>query len=130
MFSIYKGGIVICSLVWSLFLLPLVHAQSLSACATVPELGSLVREVGGDQVTVTVFARGMDDPHFVVPRPSFIKALNQCDVYVQSGLEIEAGWAPPLLIPAAMRRSGPALTATLMPRCYHSLRTPGVPAER
>ena len=97
MFSVYKGGIVICSLVWNLFFLPLVHAQSLSVCATVPELGSLVREIGGDQVTVTVFAKGADDPHFVVPKPSFIKALNQCDVYVQGGLELEAGWAPALL---------------------------------
>ncbi len=129
MFSIYKGGIVICSLVWSLFLLPLVHAQSLSACATVPELGSLVREVGGDQVTVTIFARGMDDPHFVVPRPSFIKALNQCDVYVQSGLEIEAGWAPPLLDTARNAAIRPGtdgyIDASLV---IIPLRTPGVPA--
>ena len=97
MFSLYSYSTVLASLVVNLFLATLVHAQALSVCATVPELGSIVREIGGDQVTVTVFAKGADDPHFVVPKPSFIKALNQCDAYVQGGLDLEVGWAPALL---------------------------------
>jgi ABC-type Zn uptake system ZnuABC Zn-binding protein ZnuA len=31
-------------------------AQPLKVAVTVPDLGSLVREIGGDQVAVTVFA--------------------------------------------------------------------------
>ncbi len=93
MFSLYQYRVCIFSLVCSLFFTTLARAQSLSVCATVPELGSLVREIGGDQVTVTVFAKGTEDPHFVVPKPSFIKALNQCDAYVQGGLELEVSWA-------------------------------------
>jgi ABC-type Zn uptake system ZnuABC Zn-binding protein ZnuA len=69
----------------------------LQACATVPELGSLVQDVGGDLVTVTVFAKGTEDPHFVEPKPSFIKALSLCDLYLQTGLDSEIGWAPVLL---------------------------------
>ena len=76
---------------------PAAQAQSLKACATVPDLGSLVQEIGGEQTTLTVFAKGTENAHFVVPKPSFIKALSICDVYVQMGLELEVGWAPPLL---------------------------------
>lgn len=69
----------------------------LHVVATVPELGSLMREVGGDQVAVTVFAKGTEDPHFVEAKPSFIKVLSQADVFVQIGLGMEIGWAPILL---------------------------------
>jgi len=74
-----------------------LFAQTLRVCATVPELGSLFREVGGDQVNVTVFAKGTEDAHFVEAKPSFIKALSECDVYGQVGMELEIGWAPVLL---------------------------------
>ena len=67
------------------------------ACATVPELGSLAQAVGGDKVSVAVFAKPTEDPHFVEAKPSFIKAMNQCDLYVQVGLDLEVGWAPLLL---------------------------------
>ena len=72
-------------------------AEQLRVCATVPELGSLAEDVGGVEVSVTVFTKGTEDPHFTVPKPSFIKALNACHVYVQIGLELEVGWAPALL---------------------------------
>ena len=72
-------------------------AEPLRVCATVPELGSLAKEVGGTEVTVTVFTKGTESAHFTVPKPSFIRALNACSVYVQMGLELEIGWAPALL---------------------------------
>ena len=83
--------------------------QPLQVCATVPELGSLVREVGGDQVAVTVFAKGTEDSHFVEAKPSFIKTLSQCNLYVQMGMELEMGWAPVLLQNA---RNGRVLPGT------------------
>lgn len=76
---------------------PSLRAQPLQVCATVPELGSLVRAVGGDHVSLTVFAKPTEDPHFVEARPSFIKALSECDMYIQGGLDLEIGWAPALL---------------------------------
>ena len=72
-------------------------AEPLRVCATVPGLGSLAEEVGGTEVAVTVFTKGTESPHFTVPKPSFVKALNVCDAYVQVGLELEIGWAPALL---------------------------------
>jgi ABC-type Zn uptake system ZnuABC Zn-binding protein ZnuA len=72
-------------------------AQPLRVAVTVPELGSLVREIGGDQVAVTVFAKGTEDPHFVEAKPSFIKTLSEADLFVEMGMEMEMGWAPVLL---------------------------------
>lgn len=80
---------------------PLAYAQNaatpIAVCATVADLGSLAREVGGDQVSVTVFAKGTEDAHFIEAKPSFIKALSQCDLYIQVGMDLEIGWAPVLL---------------------------------
>jgi ABC-type Zn uptake system ZnuABC Zn-binding protein ZnuA len=71
--------------------------KPIQVCATVPDLGSLTQELGGDQVSVTIFAKGKEDPHFVEAKPSFIKALSQADLYLQIGMELEIGWAPVLL---------------------------------
>jgi ABC-type Zn uptake system ZnuABC Zn-binding protein ZnuA len=70
------------------------NVQPLQVAATVPELGSLVREIGGDQVAVTVFAKGTEDAHFVEAKPSFIKTLSAADLFVETGMELELGWAP------------------------------------
>jgi ABC-type Zn uptake system ZnuABC Zn-binding protein ZnuA len=72
-------------------------ALPLRVAVTVPDLGSLVREIGGDQVAVTVFAKGTEDPHFVEAKPSFIKTLSEADLFVEGGMEGEMGWAPVLL---------------------------------
>lgn len=85
----------------SLFLLlplPALAAKApLQVCATVPELGSLATEIGGERVRVTVFAKENEDPHYLDARPSFIKALSDADLFIQVGLELETGWAPLLL---------------------------------
>lgn len=73
------------------------QAEPLRVCATVPDLGDLVRRVGGDEVSVTVFAKGTDDPHFLDAKPGFIRDLSRADLYVEVGLELEVGWAPVLL---------------------------------
>jgi len=81
-------------------LVPLREAradQPLAVCATVPELGSIVREVGGDQVAVEVFTKPTEDPHFTPARPSLIKSLNACELLVQIGMDLEIGWLPLLL---------------------------------
>lgn len=72
-------------------------AEPLRVCATTPDLGDLVRQVGGDQVSVTVFAKSAEDPHFIEAKPGFIAQLSRADLYVENGLELEVGWAPVLL---------------------------------
>jgi zinc/manganese transport system substrate-binding protein len=69
----------------------------LNVVATLPDYGSLAREVGGDLVNVSVMAKPTEDPHFVDARPSFVVQLRTADVLIEGGAELEIGWLPPLL---------------------------------
>ena len=64
---------------------------------TYPYIASLVGEIAKDQASVTTLAKGDEDPHFVVPRPSFIGKLRQADLLIINGASLEIGFAPPLI---------------------------------
>ncbi len=72
------------------------HAK-LNVVATLPDFGSLAREVGGDKVEVVTLAKATEDPHFVDARPSFVVSMRNADVLIDGGAELEIGWLPPLL---------------------------------
>lgn len=72
--------------------------------ATIPDFASIAREVGGDLVEVAAMVRPTQDPHFMDPKPSFVVALNKADVLLLAGMELEAGWLPPLLLSARNSR--------------------------
>lgn len=74
-----------------------VRAEPLRVVTTVPDLADLCRAVGGDDVRVRALVKGPQDPHFVEPRPSFIRDLHRADLFALVGLELEIGWVPPLL---------------------------------
>lgn len=80
-----------------LFSLALSAQAKLNVVSTLPDLGALAREIGGDKVDVTVLAKPTEDPHFVDARPSFVVALRSADVLIDGGAELEVGWLPPLL---------------------------------
>jgi ABC-type Zn uptake system ZnuABC Zn-binding protein ZnuA len=71
-------------------------AGPLRVVATTSDLGDLTAVVGGEDVDVTVLAKGPQDAHFVEPRPSFVSALHRADVLVQIGMQLEIGWLPAL----------------------------------
>lgn len=71
--------------------------RALRVVASMPDLGSLVREVGGDQVVVTVLTKPTEDPHFIEAKPSFVKAVAESDMFLHVGMEMEVGYAPILL---------------------------------
>jgi len=73
------------------------RANPLHVCTTTPDLGAIARAIGGDDVVVTVFAKGTEDPHFVEAKPSFVKELSTADLLVVTGLDLEVGWLPPLV---------------------------------
>jgi zinc/manganese transport system substrate-binding protein len=72
------------------------HAK-LKVVATLPDLGSLAREIGGDKIELSVLAKPTEDSHFVDARPSFVVQLRDADVLIEGGAELEIGWLPPLL---------------------------------
>jgi len=72
-------------------------AQGISVMTTTEDLAALAREVGGSRVRVESIARGYQDPHFVEAKPSFLLKLAKADLLVLVGLQLEAGWLPPLI---------------------------------
>ena len=76
-----------------LALLAVLHVVS-----SIPTLGSLAREVGGDRVQVESLGKGYQDPHFVEAKPNLMLVLNRADLLLYVGLELEIGWLPPLVL--------------------------------
>src|SRR5947208_17074947 len=69
----------------------------LNVVATLPDFGAIAQEIGGDKIKVTTIARGTEDQHFVDARPSYVRVLNQADVLIEGGAELQVGWLPPLV---------------------------------
>jgi zinc/manganese transport system substrate-binding protein len=72
-------------------------AKPLRVITTTSDLASIAKEVGGDLVSVESLTQGNTDLHFVMAQPNFILKLNEADVYIEVGLDLEAGWTPYLL---------------------------------
>jgi len=69
----------------------------LHVVATLPDLGSLAREIGKDKIDLVVLGKPNDDPHFVQVSPSFVASLRNADVLIENGAQLEIGWLPSLL---------------------------------
>jgi zinc/manganese transport system substrate-binding protein len=65
--------------------------------------GAIAREIVGDKGTVTSIAQGDEDPHFVQPKPSFVRLLRDADLFVTTGMDLEL-WVPALLDRAGNRK--------------------------
>jgi zinc/manganese transport system substrate-binding protein len=88
-------------------------AAAVKVIATTEDLASIVREVGGDKVSVEALARGYQDPHFVEAKPSFILKLHGADLLVLVGRELEAAWLPPLITQSRNAKIQPGGTGYL-----------------
>lgn len=73
------------------------HAQrKLRIVATLPTYAAIAREVTGELAEIDAIARGDEDPHFVHPRPSYAAKVQQADLFISTGLDLEL-WVPALL---------------------------------
>lgn len=88
--------ILIAGILWSSFFSSSAEAK-LTIVTTTPDFASVAKEIGGDRVEVASLAKGVQDPHFVDAKPSFIRLLNQADILIEGGADLEVGWLPPLL---------------------------------
>jgi zinc/manganese transport system substrate-binding protein len=80
----------------TILLLP-AGASALEVFACEPEWASLVSELAGDDVTVTVATTAFQDPHRLQAKPSLIAAIRKADLVVCTGADLEIGWLPLLL---------------------------------
>jgi len=72
-------------------------AQSIRVVATWPSLADITKQIGKDLVNVESLATGVEDPHGVPVKPSFVPRLNRANVIVLTGLDDEHSWLPALL---------------------------------
>ena len=75
----------------------LAFAQQIRVVATWPALADITRQIGKELVNVDSLATGVEDPHGVPMKPSFVPRLNRADVLVLIGLDDEHAWLPALL---------------------------------
>ncbi len=93
------------SLLAFVFFLGLLMAQQLQAApvkvvTTTEDLAAIAREVGRERVGVDFIAKGVQDPHFIEAKPSYMVKLSQADLFIHVGLELEEAWVAPLLVGA------------------------------
>ena len=72
----------------------------LKVATALEDLASVAQFVGGKHVTATSLCKGYQDPHFVPAKPSLMKAIQNADVFISVGLELDGGWLP-LVIPGS-----------------------------
>src|SRR5205814_8242152 len=84
-------------LILSILLCAFSAQAKINVVATLPDFGSLAREIGGDKINLVVLAKATEDPHFVDARPRFVVSLPNADVLIDGCAELELGWLPPLL---------------------------------
>ena len=69
----------------------------LNVVATLPWIGSLASEIGGDRIKVTTLVKPNQDPHYVEAKPSMILEVRRADLLMFNGLELEIGYLPVLV---------------------------------
>jgi zinc/manganese transport system substrate-binding protein len=73
------------------------RAQQIRVVTTFPDLADITRQIGKNLVSVESLATGVEDPHGVPMKPSFVPRLNRANVLVLTGLDDEHSWLPALL---------------------------------
>lgn len=82
------------------FLLTLFATPSfakINVVATLPFIGSLAKEIGGDRIDVTVLVKPNQDPHYVEAKPSMILAARKAEILMYNGLDLEIGYLPVII---------------------------------
>lgn len=102
-------------------------AARLDVVASIPDLGDMAREIGGDRVRVDVLAAGREDFHAVPARPGFLPRLHRADILLSLGLDAEHAWLPAVAGEARnprVRAGGPGWVET-----HPGIRVLDVPAR-
>lgn len=80
--------------------LPAAAHAKLRVVSSIPDFAAIAQEVGGTHVEASALVRPTQDPHYLDAKPSFMVELNRADLVLVAGMELEAGWMPPLLLGA------------------------------
>jgi len=70
---------------------------------TLPDYAVLTRIIGGERVAVEYIVHGVQGPHHIRPKPSFITMVKQADLLIGTGLDLEM-WLPTVVDKSGNRR--------------------------
>lgn len=70
--------------------------EKVRVVATLTDLASIARFVGGERVEVVCLSKGYEDPHHVIPTPTLMIEANRADLFVEMGLDLEI-WSAQVL---------------------------------
>ncbi len=75
------------------------HAAGDLPCVIVSttDLMGIAEAIAGDSVNLLCFGKGNQDPHALDILPSFVREMNDADLWIQVGNDIEAAWYPDLV---------------------------------
>ena len=68
----------------------------IKVCTTLSSYADISKTIGGDRVEVSFIASPRFNPHFIEARPSDVLKIKRADLFIHSGLDLEA-WRGPLL---------------------------------
>ena len=68
-----------------------------SVIVSTTDLFGIVQAIAGDVVELHCFTKGNQDPHTLNILPSYIRKMNEADLWIQVGSDIEAAWYPDLI---------------------------------
>ena len=97
LFSCRSWKTILLTLVFLSLQTGVIFAQQIRVVATWPALADITKQVGKELVSVDTLATGVEDPHGVPMKPSFVPRLNRADVLILIGLDDEHAWIPALL---------------------------------
>ncbi len=72
-------------------------AGKLNIVCTTTDLASIAKAIAGEEAQVTSITTGMEDPHFIQAKPSYMIHARDADLWVRVGMGLEVGWEPPLI---------------------------------
>jgi zinc/manganese transport system substrate-binding protein len=86
---------ILSALLLALFALPAAAKLQVFACE--PEWGSLLQELAGDKIDVSVGTTALQDVHQIDAKPSLIARVRKANLLVCTGADLEVGWLPQLI---------------------------------
>jgi len=66
----------------------------LNVITTTSNLANLVELIAGEHAKVESLCRGVQDPHFLEAKPSYVFKLSKADLLISVGAGLEIGWLP------------------------------------
>ncbi len=88
-------------------------AEKLRVVATLSTFADLVKQIGGDHVSLHTVASPRFNPHFIEPKPNDIVRAARADLFVHAGVGLENPWSEPLIDASANRKILPGAPGNL-----------------